>query len=114
MKTAKALLILMGVLSLASVAKADGYAPWDQSGRILVAQKSSDEWRSMRDRWEDLPPEQREYRRRELMERWRNLPPQEREQFREEMMDSRGFGRGFEHRQYGDEDSGSGRRGRGR
>jgi len=137
MRTATALLILLGVASLAQTVRADAYAPWQRGGELMVAQMSPDERRAMRERWERMPPderavlrgqfqarlrtvppEERELRRRELMERWRSLPPGERELRRREMQDGHGYGRGFETRDLEEERPdwgfGTDRRGRGR
>ncbi|HRH80589.1 MAG TPA: DUF3106 domain-containing protein [Thiobacillaceae bacterium] len=137
MKTATALLILIGAASLAQAVRAETYAPWERGGELIVAQMSPAERSAMRERWErmppderavlreqfqerirTLPPEERELQRRELIERWRSLPPGERELRRREMLDEHGYGRGFETRDIdeGQPDWGFGnsRRGRGR
>lgn len=92
-----------------------------------VAELSPDERAWLRERWQRLPPEDRESLRRELREKWDELPPEERQQRRKELKNKleerhdrrhsqdddrreEGYGRGYGSRPYEYDDRHGGRR----
>lgn len=135
MKAKSILSVSLGLLALASgPLAASGRQPGWTEPTLRLAQLSAEERRQLQSRWDRLtpeeqvqlrqafrerlqalPPEQREFRRREILENWREQPGRERwerardwEERRGPQMDGRdwreeddmrGFGRGFERRQ---------------
>lgn len=123
---AKTLLLLPLTLVSVDVMANTGYAVTAWGDPLpRMAQLSTDERRLQQLRWErmsaeeqarlrqqlreqllELPPEQREFRRREIIEGWREQPTREREYRTRDTLERRGFQ--SDDRHYQDDDTGRG------
>ncbi len=56
--------------------------PSDSNQRLTPAERSV-----MREKWQNMTPEQRSERRQSMREHWKNMPPEERRDLREKMRD---------------------------
>ena len=122
MKTIFALMILLGLAAVNAQA-GDRYRPDDGNAWsdpwAYTARADRDDRNELRDRWENLPPEERAYLRQQFRERVQSLPPERREERRREIMNRwqsereygrrweedddharEGYGRGYEGREY--------------
>ncbi len=123
MKSITKILFLLGLVALN--AQADGAYRTEEAGIwsrpwSVLARMSSDERRAMRERWDTLLPDERDYLRQQFRDRVQSLPPEQREGQRREIMnlwrdrsgeeyggrwqgeDERprdGYGRGYERRE---------------
>ncbi|MDD5363938.1 MAG: hypothetical protein PHR30_01250 [Gallionellaceae bacterium] len=87
MKATARKLILTALAILASgTAVADDYRVFAGPSIGLVAELSAEERAMFRDRWQQLPPDQREAMRYKLRQDWADQPPEVRPQHRRELM----------------------------
>lgn len=122
-------LILTALAVLASGTAFAGERPFF-TGQYIgpVAELSAEERARFRDRWQQLPADERDAMRRQLRQDWDNVPPEARQQRRKELMyrleerrDQRhknqdgandGYGQGYGTRFWGEPNNDDGRRGR--
>jgi predicted Fe-S protein YdhL (DUF1289 family) len=81
------LILATAAMLAAGTAMADG--PGTFSGQSIgpVAELTPDERARFRERWREMPPEQREAVRDRLRQNWQNLPPEERQKRRQELIE---------------------------
>ncbi len=83
------LILATAVMLAAGTAMANERGAFSGPSVGPVAELTPDERARFRERWQEMPPEQREAVRDRLRQDWQKLPPEERQNRRQELMERR-------------------------